>query len=1263
MKRSTYTIHFTCFVFCFILVAFLEPENGKGNLFAQDSLKPPVILPAGKPQVIQVPRTTGGSYTIQTKNGPRTIKLEPPKVFTLPVVTTSVSDAEKENESDQSFAAHGFFTTYTTDNGLAMDMAAIGQQNAFCDHLGNLWFGTSGGGVSRYDGKSFANFTTDQGLIHNHIVSIAEDREGNLWFGTFGGGVSRYDGKSFVNFTAQQGLVSNSIYTITEDDMGNLWFGTLPTGISRYDIKRAHAPCNMNTCKHDLHIQKDKEDHNKEIAKAFTTFTTAQGLSSDKIFISAKDGKGNIWFGSGDGGAFFYDGKSFVNFPENGKLPNNSVRSMHVDRKQNIWLGSTGGVLLSYNESAGGVMDYSKALGLPNATIYCIKEDRSGNMWFGTSGGGVSCYDGKCFTNYTTAQGLANNIVTAVTEDKTGNLWFSTYGGGISRFDGKSFVNFTVARGLAGNVVWSICEDNTGAFWFGTQGAGVSRYDGKSFTNFSINQGLVGNVVSSICKDRSGKIWLGTNAGGISCYEEHPKDGSGVRFTSYTPEQGLADGGIFSITEDKQGDLWICTTGGGVSCYDGHPSDGGPPRFVNYTTAQGLSSNVVVSSFLDRKGNLWFGTLGGGVSCYDGRKFNNYTTEQGLTNNSVLSIAEENTGNLWFSTAGGGVSRFDGKSFVNYTTVEGLPDNSATAIVFDNQGNIIIGTNYGIALLKHFVSKAENSSEQKLVPAQNSLSSRELKDYLPVFEIYNSLTGYPVKDVNSGLNSMFKDSKGIIWIATGSDKTGLVRFDYSKVNRNSSPPTVIIQSIKVNEENICWENLRAAKASERENKGLNKERDSLLLLVSQFNAFGKNVPQSMLDNQRTRFGDIQFDSIAKFYPLPANLVLPYNHNQISFEFAAIEPARPNMVKYQYILEGYDKEWSPVSNKTSVSFGNIDEGTYTFKLKAQSPSGIWSEPVTYTFTVTPPWWRTWWMYSFYALAGIFCVVIVAWLNGRRLRARAKELAQEVRKATATIVEQKEIVEEKNKKITDSIHYAQRIQNAILPDSTFVDTLFDDYFIYYQPKEVVSGDFYWFGKKDNKIIFAAVDCTGHGVPGAFMSMIGNTLLNEIVNEKGIVESDEILNHLRAGVIHALKQSDALESQQDGMDIALCVLDKDKNTLWFSGAYNPLYLFRNGAFTEFKSDSKTVGYEKGQDEPYQKTRIEIQKGDAMYIFTDGFADQKGGPQKRKYYYKAFQELLGSLQHEPMKQQGEILRDTFNKWRGDIEQIDDVLVIGIRI
>ena len=231
--------------------------------------------------------------------------------------------------------------------------------------------------------------------------------------------------------------------------------------------------------------------------------------------------------------------------------------------------------------------------------------------------------------------------------------------------------------------------------------------------------------------------------------------------------------------------------------------------------------------------------------------------------------------------------------------------------------------------------------------------------------------------------------------------------------------------------------------------------------------------------------------------------------------------------------------------------------------------------------------------------------------------------------------------------------------------------NDAFIFYLPKDIVSGDFYWFMKRNNKRYIATVDCTGHGVPGAFMSIIGNNLLNEIVSDKGITQPAEILNELHIGVKKALNQNDPLNERRDGMDLALCTLNDESNMLEFAGANRPLWLFRKNVNGEhkieiIKANKFPIG---GLEMDGEKKRtftnhtIPLEKGDLVYNFTDGFADQFGGPMEKKFMVGNFQKLVISIHEKPVKEQKKILTEAFNNWKGNVEQVDDVLVIGFRV
>ncbi len=264
----------------------------------------------------------------------------------------------------------------------------------------------------------------------------------------------------------------------------------------------------------------------------------------------------------------------------------------------------------------------------------------------------------------------------------------------------------------------------------------------------------------------------------------------------------------------------------------------------------------------------------------------------------------------------------------------------------------------------------------------------------------------------------------------------------------------------------------------------------------------------------------------------------------------------------------------------------------------------------------------------------------------------------------IVHQKELIEEKQKEIIDSINYAKRIQSAVLPDKFVWEKVSKEHFIFFKPKDIVSGDFYWaYNTPNNRSVFALADCTGHGVPGGFMSMLGNSLLNEIVIDNKLFKTDIILNKLRSKIITALEQNTSTVKQKDGMDISLCVWNKLDNTLEFSGANNPLWLLRNNEIIEYKADKMPVGYYLEDEIPFSSTIIQLQKGDIIYLCTDGFADQFGGPSGKKFKYKPLINLLLSISNKTMELQKNELELVFNNWRNKLEQVDDVSIVAIKI
>ncbi len=1115
------------------------------------------------------------------------------------------------------------------------------------DNHGNLWFGTWGGGVSMYNGKTFTHYTENEGLNHNEISSILKDSHGNLWFGTEGGGVSMYNGETFTYFNEKVGLSNNYIRSILEDSRGNLWFGTLGGGVSRYNGETFTHFTQKEGLSNNI-VLSILEDSNGNLwfgtwgggvsmynGETFTYYNKKVGLSNNYIRSILEDSNGNLWFGTEGGGVSMYNGETFTHFTEKEGLSNNVVRSILEDGHGNIWFGTWGGGVSMYNGKT--FTHFTEKEGLSNNYISSIQEYGRGNLWFGTDGGGVSIYNGETFMHFIQKEGLSNNDVRSILEDSYGNLWFGSLGGGVSMYNGETFTHFSQNEGLGNNIVLSILEDSYGNLWFCTWGRGVSMYNGETFTHFTENEGLSNNYISSILEDCHGNLWFGTMGGGVSMY-------NGETFTHFTENEGLSNNEVRSILEDGHGNLWFGTWGGGVSMYNGK-------TFTHFTEKEGLSHNYVWSLLEDGDGNLWFGTWRGGVSMFNGKTFKHYTKKEGLSNNDVRSILEDSHGNLWFDTWGGGVSMYNGETFTHFTQKEGLSNNYVSSILEDSNSNIWLGTESGLNLV---MFDLVSGSETK-----NSLSASDLKRdslnltfYNPVIHTYSEQDG--LKSINFYQNSVLLDSKNRIWWGNGKNLTML---DMNNFEIQVEPPSMQLNRIEISEQFADYRLLK--------------------------------------DSARM---EMEFNGVAKFYNYPLSLELPYNSNNLTFYFSAIDWTAPHKIKYSFKMEGLHDNWSLPTAEAKADYYGMPYGNYTFKVRAVGAAQKWSDIFEYSFTINPPWWFSWWAYTMYAVSILLLIFFIFQWRTAKLLQRQKKLEQTVKDRTVEISDKNEELSQQNEEIsaqrdeieaqrdlvtnqkdqileqkqatTDSIQYASRIQTAILPPDEVLKYILPKHFILYKPRDIVSGDFYWLTQKREKIIIVVADCTGHGVPGAFMSMLGSALLNDIVNNIKTLQANLILDDLRDQVMESLRQTGQEGEAKDGMDIALCILDKDKMELQYAGGYNPLYLIRKNELIEIKADKMPIGISSKAGESFTNHELILQKGDAFYMFSDGYIDQFGGPKGKKFMTKQFKQLLLDIQNKIMFEQKEILEQTLNEWMGidgqheeEYEQIDDIIVMGIKV
>ena len=1054
------------------------------------------------------------------------------------------------------------------------------------DSIGNIWMGTNGGGLVRFDGKYFTSFTKKEGLSSISILSILIDKSGCIWVGTDGGGVCKFDGKYFTNFKKQDGLIDNVVPEIYQDKLGNIWFGT-HEGLSKYD------------------------------GKTFTSFSEQQGLPGNVVFSILEDDSGNIWIASERSGICYYNGISFTIYKDSKDLKNNQIYSLYKDKKGIIWFGTNNGLCFYDGET---FLQFLNPL-LNNTHIYSITQDDFNNIWLATDGQGLFRFDGRVFTNFNETHGLTSNTLLHLLLDKVGNLWCGTSFGGLCIYNGKHFSNYSDKDGLNHTIINCISEANDGKLWFGSNEGGVFSYDGKSFNHYSKKQGFTNAIVLASFKDSNGNIWFGTNGEGVFCYD-------GKTFKNYNRHHGLNSDIICSIFEDKNHNMWFGSNGEGVCKFDGE-------TFTHFNKNQGLINDVVLTIYQDKMDNIWFGTYEG-LCYYNGTNFVYFKDNDLLNSNYVYCILQDHEGIIWIGTYGGGVWRYDGNYFVNFTEKSGLVNNEVMSLMQDKDSNLWLGTRKGISQI--------TANQLKKITRQNVLNFNPVKESF--FYNYNYNDGF--LGLNCRRNAMLQDQFGFIWV--GSDL--LSSFNPKQNVIKKMPPNIMLTSIKLFGEDISWPNLKAVIADSLGSKKI-----------------VGNIKDTILSNG-VLLKNIHYDGIAKWNNLPENLSLPYNNNNVSFNFVGVHMQSRNHLKYQYILEGFDDNWSTITNRTEAPYGNLPSGVYTFKVRAMNQIGLWSKECEFKFCVRKPWWETWWfrlvVFGFVTLL-IYSIYRIRTATLRRDKILLEQTVEvrtaEVLNEKKVVEEQKQLIEKKHKEITDSINYAERIQRSLLASKQILDENLSHYFISFKPKDIVSGDFYWAKKLgNNHFLLVTADSTGHGVPGAIMSMLNIACLKEATSF-GITSPDLLLNETRSLVIENLKNDDGFFGGKDGMDASLLCFDFVNLILYCASAYVPVWIIRDGILIEIEVDRMPIGKHVYDNTAFKLQKVQLFKGDLVYTFSDGFADQFGGIDGKKFKKKHLQQLLLSLSNEPIENQKHILNEVFDNWKANLDQIDDVCVIGLRV
>lgn len=1075
---------------------------------------------------------------------------------------------------------------------------------------------------------NFAHYSLDAGLSQSEVYDIVQDSRKNIWVATNGGGISRFDGKKFTNFMEQDGLVNDVARAVFEDSKGYIWIATTQ-GISKYDgqkfvnfgletkfRKGSFLFSILEDAKGRIIIAPsgngnatDANFYIIENDKLSTLAEKSKVLSGKAIFNILKGNGKNILINTNTG-IYVYDGEQ-VNSHRLHQITgfkNAPLFALLEDTKKKSWFLHNG-LLKFFDGKEVQVLAFPPQYPAP-ATIVSMIEDSKGNLWFKYADTGVIRYDGANFTHFTSKNGLSGNEIRALYEDKQGNIWIG--GNGLLRFAGERFTYFTTQSGLTNDLVMAMYEDSKDIFWVGT-GAGINAFEKGKVSQYFANNGEKVGRIKSFAEDEKGNLLVATRAGGILRFD-------GKQFKNINQELGINFNGFSHILKD-QNSYWFSSWGNGVYKIQ--------DQKLSLFRANELPTGAVNEVFKDSKGNFWVATSLGAVVIKNDKIVKTLDAQNGLSHSIVLQFAEDKWGRIWIVTYNGGINIYDGNKAIFLQQKDGLASNTVYFVMKDKQENMWVGTQNGV---------------DKVVLGEKG-EVKSIKNYAKA-------EGFGGVECNG--NACYEDKQGNLWFGT---INGLYKYNPKEDKPNKEAPTIHFTKLKLFFQSINW-----------------------------------------ADSAYKKF----HEGIESWSYLPKNLVLPYDQNHLTFEFEAIDYQTPTKVKYQWKLEGADRDWLPITDKQEATYANLQPNQYRFLLRASNGDGVWTESAAiFAFAIKPPFYQTWWFRT-----GIIGLIMGLTFTGVQVRLKSLtlqklKLESQVQERTAEVMrkseeillknveleQQKEEIltqndqinqqhrelalafgeiEQKNKDITASITYAKRIQQAILPLPERISKALPTHFILFKPRDIVSGDFYWFSEIHDQdtshIVIAVVDCTGHGVPGAFMSLIGNELLVDIVEHRKILQANTILEELHKGVRKALQQEET--ENRDGMDMTICIINQKEKQMQFAGAKNPIVYIQNNVLNAIKGDRRGIGgYQPEQERIFTNHLIDISEPTLFYLFSDGYPDQFGGEQKRQLNVKRFKEILFEIHGLSLEKQKQQLEERLYKWQGDCKQIDDILVMGIKV